>query len=103
MNIYLALFSHLEEKFNKRKEPWNNTPFIWSKISFSSSCVYHIWRGNTSAPALSNQFIYAPSIDSFINVVLSSIGSGRDNIPNIGFALVLMNINWKNKHKNILQ
>ena len=37
------------------------------------------------APALSSQFIYAPSIDSFINVVLSSIGSGRDNITNIGF------------------
>ena len=36
------------------------------------------------APALSSQLIYAPSIDSFKKVVLSSIGSGSDNIPNIG-------------------
>ena len=41
------------------------------------------------APALSNQFIYAPSIDSFKKVILSSIGSGRDSIPNIGFDVIL--------------
>ena len=84
----LALFSHFDEKFNKRKGPCNNTPFICSKISFNSNWEYHTCKGRTSAPALSSQLIYAPSIDSFLNVVLSSIGSGRDNMPKIGLELI---------------